>query len=148
MVLPARLAWWAEREPDRPFLQEVTGRSTTYGEFMVEIRRWCTVLREAGVAPGDRLMSMLPASIDAAALWIAAGSIGALEVSVNPDLRGSFLEHALRDPDARWCFVRPEHADLPGTVSRQWWCHVMARSPLALNPRRSTVGRSPLISRA
>ena len=116
MVLPARLAWWAEREPDRPFLQEVTGRSTTYGEFMLEIRRWCTVLRDAGVAPGDRLISMLPASIDAAAVWMAAASIGAWEVPVNPDLRGSFLEHALRDPGARVCFVRPEHADLPGTV--------------------------------
>lgn len=116
-VLPARLAWWAHHDPDRPFLQEVTGRSASYGEFVTEFLRWCTRLRELGVGPGDRVISMLPTSIDAVALWIAAGCIGALEVSVNPELRGPFLEHALRDPGARWCFARPEHADLPASVS-------------------------------
>ncbi|MDO8389751.1 MAG: AMP-binding protein [Actinomycetota bacterium] len=115
-VLPARIAWWASRDADRVYLQEVTGRCVSYGEFLLEIRRWCTTLREHGVRSGDRVISMLPTSIDAAALWIAASCAGALEVSVNPDLRGSFLEHALRDPGARLCFVRPEHVDLPGSV--------------------------------
>lgn len=115
-VLPVRIAAWAAGDPDRPYLHEVTGRRVTYGQFLAEIRRWCTRLIEFGMRPGDRVVSMLPTSIDAAALWIAASCVGGLAVPVNPDLRGSFLEHALRDPGARLCFVRPEHAHLPGTV--------------------------------
>ncbi len=107
-VLPRRLAWWAERDPDRPFMVEVTGRTTTYAETIEGIRRWATVLRELGAEPGDRVVSMLPASIDAYLLWMAAGCIGACEVPVNPELRGSFLSHALTDARARLCLARPE----------------------------------------
>ena len=115
-VLPARVAWWAERQPDRPFLTEVTGRSATYGGFLDEVRRWCTRLVGLGVGPGDRVVSMLASSIDACALWLAAGCLGALEVPVNPELRGSFLTHALRDPAPSLCLVRPEHAGLPAAA--------------------------------
>ena len=31
-VLPRRVATWAHQDPDRPFLEEVTGRRLTYGE--------------------------------------------------------------------------------------------------------------------
>jgi carnitine-CoA ligase len=115
-VLPTRLAWWATRQPDRPFMDEVDGRSATYGEFVDQMLRWCSRLTALGVQRGDRVLSLIPASIDAHALWLAAGCIGALEVPVNPELRGTFLAHALRDPGARWCFVRPEHADVPGSA--------------------------------
>jgi carnitine-CoA ligase len=115
-VLPTRLAWWAAREPDRPFMVEVDGRSVTYGEFIDEMLRWCSRLVALGVSRGDRVLSLIPASIDAHALWLASGCLGALEVPVNPELRGSFLEHALRDPGATLCFARPEHAEVPGSV--------------------------------
>lgn len=107
-VLPRRITYWAEREPDRPFLQEVTGRSMTYGEVLDGVRRWARLLREHGVKPGERVISLLPQSIDAHLLWIAASCVGACEVTVNPDLRGTFLSHALTDADARLAFVRPE----------------------------------------
>jgi crotonobetaine/carnitine-CoA ligase len=38
--------------------------------------------------------------------------VGALEVPVDPALRGGFLRHVLTDSGARVCLVRPEHADL------------------------------------
>ena len=111
-VLPRRVAYWAECDPDRLFLVEVTGRTATYAETIEGIRRWATVLRELGVESGDRVVSMLPASIDAYLLWMAASCIGACEVPVNPELRGSFLSHALANASARHCFVRPEFADV------------------------------------
>jgi crotonobetaine/carnitine-CoA ligase len=107
-VLPRRVASWAEQDPDRPFLQEVTGRAVSYAESIEGIRRWATVLRDLGVAPGDRVLSMLPASIDAYLLWMAAGCVGACEVPVNPELRGTFLSHALEASGARLCLARPE----------------------------------------
>ena len=113
-ALPRRIAHWAEIDHDRPFLQEVNGRHATYGQLWSQARRCASLLRGLGVRRGDRIVTMLPASIDAYALWLGAGCIGALEVPVNPDLRGSFLDHALADPGASLCFVRPEFAAVPG----------------------------------
>lgn len=107
-VLPRRVVAWASADPDRAFLAEVTGRSLTYGETWDAVRRWCTWLHERGVRRGDRIVSMLPASVDAVCLWLAAGCVGALEVPVNPELRGEFLTHALTLPGASLCVVRPE----------------------------------------
>jgi carnitine-CoA ligase len=111
-VLPRRVATWAQEDPDRPFLDEVTGLRATYGETWTAVRRWVTWLGELGVRRGDRVVSMLPPSVDAVVLWLAAGCTGALEVPVDPALRGAFLRHELTDSGARVCLVRPEHVDL------------------------------------
>lgn len=107
-VLPRRIQEWARADPDRPFLVEVTGREMSYGQVWEEVRRWCSWLHELGVRPGDRVVSMLPASIDAVVLWLAVGCLRAVEVPVNPELRGDFLTHALLDPGAALCVVREE----------------------------------------
>ncbi|HVW42912.1 MAG TPA: AMP-binding protein [Amycolatopsis sp.] len=115
LVLPRRVAEWAAKDPGRPFLAEVTGATLSYGETWDAVRRRHTWLTDLGVRRGDRVISMLPASADAVVLWLAAACLGALEVPVNPDLRGTFLTHALSDPGATHCFVRPEFAE---TVAR------------------------------
>lgn len=112
-VVPRAIVRWAELDPERAFLVEVGGRTLTYGGMVAEIGRWVTLLRRAGVQPGERIVSMLPSSIDAHALWLAAACLGAVEVPVNVELRGAFLDHGLRDPGARLCFVRPDQADVP-----------------------------------
>ena len=114
-IVTRRVAYWAAREPDRPFLEEVTGQRVSYGEFHDRVLRWCSWLRELGVQPGETLASFLPSSIDAHALWLASSCVGALEVPVNPELRGEFLRHVLDDAGVRLCFVRPEMADLPAS---------------------------------
>jgi crotonobetaine/carnitine-CoA ligase len=111
-VLPRRVAWWAEHEPDRPFLADVDGRALTYGETWVAVRQWMTRLHGLGLTPGDRLVTMLPSSIDAVLVWLAAGCMHVLEVPVNPELRGTFLTHVLTDSGARRALVRPELAGL------------------------------------
>lgn len=112
-VLPRRIAMWALTDPDRPFLEEVTGRSLTYGETWHGVRRWITWLsRDLGVAPGDRVVTMLPSSIDFLLCWLALGCIGALEVAVNPELRGGFLSHVVEDSGATLALVRPEFVSL------------------------------------
>ncbi|HEY1485356.1 MAG TPA: AMP-binding protein, partial [Micromonosporaceae bacterium] len=90
-VVPRLVAGHATRHPERPFLVEVTGRAVSYGETWDAVRRWCTWLTGRGVRPGDRVISMLPASVDAALLWLATGCLRAIEVPVNPELRGEFL---------------------------------------------------------
>jgi crotonobetaine/carnitine-CoA ligase len=87
---------------------EVTGRTATYGQVWDGVLRWCTWLSDLGVGRGDRVVSMLPASIDAVLLWLALGCLGALEVPINPDLRGELLRHVLSDPQPVLCVLRPE----------------------------------------
>jgi carnitine-CoA ligase len=111
-VLTRVVASRAEADPRRPFLQEVSGRNADYGQVWAGVGRWAAWLGELGVQRGDRVVSMLPASVDAVLLWLAAGCSGVLEVPVDPALRGPFLEHVLRDAGAQFCLVRPEHAEL------------------------------------
>jgi crotonobetaine/carnitine-CoA ligase len=108
LALPRRVAWWAERAPARIFLQDVTGRPVTYGQAWQRALRWATWLTDLGLRRGDRLVTMLPASADAILAWLAAGVLGVIEVPVNPELRGTFLTHALASSGARLALVRPE----------------------------------------
>jgi carnitine-CoA ligase len=101
---------WAATDPDRPYALEVDGREMTYGSFYRELRRWCARLAAMGVRREDRVVSMLPTSVDTYLLWLALASLGAIEVAVDPSLRGEFLHHVLRDSSARLFFVRPEQA--------------------------------------
>jgi carnitine-CoA ligase len=112
LVLPRRIAHWAATDPDRPFLVEVGGGTRTYGEVLDGVQRWITLLRTNGVGPGDRVASYLPASIDAHLVWLASASMGALEVSVNPELRGPLLDHVLADARPRLCVIRTAERDL------------------------------------
>lgn len=112
-VLPRRMQHWSENDPQRPFLIEADhGRAETYGSFHDLTRRWARLLAERGVVAGDCVVSMLPSSVDAHAMWIGASLIGALDVPVNPELRGELLRHVLTDCGARLCVVRPEHVPI------------------------------------
>ena len=110
LVLPAMIRRRALEDPDRTFMIEVGGRSVTYGEFWDELLGWCTLLQSLGAKPGDRVASLLPASIDSQLLWLAASCIGAWEVAVNPDLRGELLHHVFTDSAPVHCFARNDTA--------------------------------------
>src|ERR1700692_1516262 len=97
LVVPARIAHWARVDPGRPFLVEVGGAARSYGEVHEGIMRWASVLVGLGVRPGERVVSLLPPSVDAHLVWLASTCIGALEVSVNPQLRAALLDHVLAD---------------------------------------------------
>jgi crotonobetaine/carnitine-CoA ligase len=107
LVLPAMLARRAAGHPDAPFLTETGGRSMSYRQTWQAVLRWRAALARAGVRPGDAVASFLPQSADAQLLWLANALLGARHVPVNPQLRGEFLRHVLRDAGARRAFVLP-----------------------------------------
>lgn len=111
-VLPRLLAHRADEHPRRPFLTEVMGRELSYGETWRHVEQWCTWLESLGVRRGDRVLTLLPSSIDATLAWLALGCLGAWEVPVNPDLRGTFLTHVLVDSKADLCLTRPQFTRL------------------------------------
>jgi crotonobetaine/carnitine-CoA ligase len=117
--LPSLLAERAATDPDRIFLQEVTGAACTYGELEQTVARWMAALRQAGVRPGDHVLSMLPTGIDCVAVWLALARLGAVEVPVNTAYHGAVLAGVAEDStarvavvDARW-LDRFDEADSP-----------------------------------
>lgn len=143
LVLPAVIARRAAENPDSPFLVEIAGPSTSYQQTWHAIRQWMAALARLGIGPGEAVGSFLPQSADAQLLWLANALLGALHVPVNPQLRGEFLRHVLRDAGVTRAFVRPEQiaglreAGLPRDIeliqagpSDSQWAAALAGAPV------------------
>jgi carnitine-CoA ligase len=145
LVLPAVIARRAAESPDAPFLVEIAGRSMSYQQTWKSIRRWMSALARLGIGRGEAVASFLPQSADAQLLWLANALLGAQHVPVNPQLRGEFLRHVLRDAGVARAFIRPVQvaglleAGLPGDLelvetgagSSQWDRVLGAAQPAA-----------------
>jgi crotonobetaine/carnitine-CoA ligase len=95
VVLTNLLARRAAEAPDQLFLQDVEGNQLTYGELQDRILRWAGALQEAGVKAGDTVVTMLPAGLEAFAIWLGIASLRAIEVPLNSAYRGPMLEHTV-----------------------------------------------------
>jgi carnitine-CoA ligase len=108
----------AERFPER---RAVTAEDGTlgYGELRDRAARVGGALAELGVGPGDRVATMLESSLDYLAAWFGIAWSGAVDVPVNTEFKGAFLEHVVRESgasamviDSRW-LERLADLDLP-----------------------------------
>src|SRR4051812_2064668 len=72
----------AKRHPDKPLLL-MRDRTMTYGEVDRATSRIARGFAGAGVAKGDRVLVMMPSSIDYVLVWLGLAKIGALMVPVN-----------------------------------------------------------------
>lgn len=95
----AALCAGAGRHADKVALKD-HGRSLTYAELLREVTALCGGLRNLGVGRRTVVAIMLGNHVDHAALWLATGSIGAIECPLNPELRGSLLAAVLVDSGA------------------------------------------------
>lgn len=81
--------------PDRVFLtfegQETESFSETYAKAAALARGFA----ELGLGKGDRIVILAPNNLNAVHAWIAANLLGAIDVPLNPALRGATLEHAV-----------------------------------------------------
>ena len=48
-------------------------------------------------------------------MWIAASCVGAIEVPIDPELRGTFLDHLVNDAGIRRCVAPAGQGTPPGT---------------------------------
>jgi crotonobetaine/carnitine-CoA ligase len=72
----------------------------TFADLVDRAGRVAGGLAALGVEPGDRVATMLPTGADYVAAWHGCVWLGAIEVPINVEYRGSFLEHILRDSGA------------------------------------------------
>jgi len=97
VLAPHAIARWAAEAPDRVALQHVDGDTVTYGELDRRCRRWAAAYRRLGVTSGEHVATMLANGPDAYCAWIGLGWLTAIEVPLNPALKGRLLAEVLDD---------------------------------------------------
>lgn len=93
---------------DRPCLQWEDGPALTYDEVNRTVNRWAHGLSRTGIAHGDRVMLFLPNCLEYLFAWFALNKLGAIQVPVNTNYRGSFLDHVANNCAARVAIVDAE----------------------------------------
>lgn len=74
----------AERVPTKPALVMPAGRSLAFGELWNRVCRVSTGLRAAGLRPGNRMVVMVPMSVELYVILLGIIKIGAVAVFVDP----------------------------------------------------------------
>ena len=90
--------------------------SLTYEDLVARAARMAGGLASLGAVRGDRIATMLPTGNDYLAAWHACIWLGAIEVPVNVEYRGSFLEHILQDSGATILIVHARWLHRLGTI--------------------------------
>ena len=100
------LARAGELYGDRPFLSFAHDeRELSFAEAASAGARLAGGLAGLGVGPGDRVLLMLRNRLEFVLGWLGAATLGAVQVPVNVDYRGAFLEHLVTTSGARVILV-------------------------------------------
>jgi len=100
------------RNLDRCFLETPEGRTLSYRELEHQSACLQQVLKEQGVAPGDRVVVQIEKSPLALALYLACLRCGAVYVPLNTAYTPREVAHLLTDAVPRILVVRPEVMDV------------------------------------
>ncbi len=144
----------AERLTDNLFVSSASG-NLTYGQLRDGAQRFARSLQDLGVSPGDRVATMLDSSVEYVTCWFGIVWVGAVDVPVNTEYKGTFLEHVLRDSaanvlviDGRW-MNRLEGLTLPDITHIVVVGEPTAVSPHTVHalPELLTADPAPLVQR-
>jgi acyl-CoA synthetase (AMP-forming)/AMP-acid ligase II len=97
-----------QRGDKRALVDATTGRTLTYRELAIDVRRVGAGLAAHGVQPGDVVALCAPNSIEFVVAWYAASMVGAILTTVNPAFRGEEITQLLRQARARWLVTSVE----------------------------------------
>lgn len=102
-----------DTDPDGEYL-DINGDTVSAADVYDTACRVATALRSLGVAPGDRVATLIENSIEGALAWWGIVWAGAVAVPVNTAYKGQYLRHQLHDSGARALVVQ---ADLVGRLT-------------------------------
>ena len=94
------LADRADRFGDETAVTTADGARRSYAALADAAARVAGALSALGIAAGDRVATMLDPSPAYLGAWFGSAWSGAIEVPVNTDFKGEFLEHVLRESGA------------------------------------------------
>jgi crotonobetaine/carnitine-CoA ligase len=85
--VPWLLRHWAAIQPDKPLLvwepREGEGRTWTYGQFLVDVKRLAAGLVTRGIAKGDKVLIHSENCPEMVLAWYACAWVGAVGVTTN-----------------------------------------------------------------
>ena len=90
---------------DKEFMSFEHGTTLTFASFERDSNRLACNLASLGVAQGDRVMAVLKNRIEFMLAMIAVMKLGAIFVPINTELKGSFLQHQMRNSEPRALFL-------------------------------------------
>lgn len=105
--------------------------SITYSDLLKRTARTATWLVSRGVEPGDRVAVCLPKTASGLQLHLAACSMGAVSMPLNPSYSAAELEYLLLDSEAR-VLVAPEGPNWDQTATKL--IHSVPASVERINP--------------
>ncbi|MEZ5875976.1 MAG: AMP-binding protein [Hyphomicrobiales bacterium] len=124
----------------RPCLTPGGGRTIGYGELAGRSAQYAHALREAGVAPGDRVAVQVPKSAENVALYLACLQAGAVYLPLNTAYTDGELAYFFGDAEPALVVCASERRDgvaaLEATRNRP--IHTLDAAGKAASPRRRT----------
>jgi carnitine-CoA ligase len=109
LLLPNRIEEHASTDPESCAVHSVGQGWKTWGEVWRDSLQWAAALEHLGVAPGDRVVTMMPQSHEAHAAWTGSALLGALEVPTNTFFRGAWLDHVLVNSAAKLVVISEQY---------------------------------------
>jgi acyl-CoA synthetase (AMP-forming)/AMP-acid ligase II len=101
---------WARVDPDFPALRE-GDRVVTSGELLASTDRLAKALLGMGIVRGDRIVTILPSSIEYVFTLVAAGKVGAIVVPLDVKFRSADLERFLSHAQPKLIIAVPTSGD-------------------------------------
>ncbi len=118
----------AQQRRDHPFLIwepfEGCGRTWTYGEFALALRRFAAGLQQRGVAPGERVLVHLDNCPESLIAWLGCAYAGAVAVTTNARSSLAELTYYAAHSGAVGAITQPRFAALVAAAAPQlaWIC--------------------------
>jgi carnitine-CoA ligase len=101
----------AEKRPDSPALQWQTEEPFSYKGLCEHCLRLAGGLRGLGVQPSNRVLIMLPNSMEIVLAWFSTNLLGAVEVPINIHYKDSWLVHEVNDCEAHLAIVHEQYLE-------------------------------------
>jgi carnitine-CoA ligase len=101
----------AAERPESPALQWQTDEPFSYKGLCEHCLRLAGGLRGLGVQPSNRVLIMLPNSMEIVLAWFSTNLLGAVEVPINIHYKESWLVHEVNDCEAHLAIVHEQYLE-------------------------------------
>jgi carnitine-CoA ligase len=101
----------AAERPNAPALQWQTEEPFSYKGLCDHCLRLAGGLRGLGVQPSNRVLIMLPNSMEIVLAWLSTNLLGAVEVPINIHYKESWLVHEVNDCEAHLAIVHEQYLE-------------------------------------
>jgi crotonobetaine/carnitine-CoA ligase len=137
-VISHVLSRQAQARPDAPALQWKCEKPLTYKELFETCRLAAGALREIGVSRDDKVLIMLPNSIEAVLSWLSTNLLGAIEVPINIHYKRNFLVHEANNCEAKLAIIHEQY--LPRFIEVADQLHHLKNLLIVTDNKNSIIG--------